>query len=310
MTRIDWTPDDIPDLDGRRALVTGATGGIGEHTAVELARKGAQVVLAGRSQERLATAAEEVARRVPNARLRTVVLDLADLSSVRRGAAVASSYGPLDILVNNAGVMAAPNRRTVDGFDLQLATNHLGHFALTGLLLPQLVASGDARVVTVSSIMHAFARSVPLDDLRVQRGRYSRWRAYAESKLANLMFCFELDRRAREAELPLTSVAAHPGYASTNLVTGGLRLGGRTAHGTMIEAATRLVGQSASQGAMPSLMAATVPGLPGATYVGPGGFGETRGAPKIVGATRPARDEEMAHRLWELSEQATGISYP
>jgi NAD(P)-dependent dehydrogenase (short-subunit alcohol dehydrogenase family) len=238
-----------------------------------------------------------------------LICDLADLSSVRRAAAEAAEYGPLDILVNNAGVMATPNRRTVDGFDLQLATNHLGHFALTGLLLPQLVASNGARVVTLASLAHHWVRSVPLTDPREPTGRYSKWIAYARSKLANLLFAFELDRRARQAGLPVTSVAAHPGYAATDLTRGGLRIGGRTPVGTMLDAATRLLGQTSAQGAMPSLMAATMPGLPGGAYVGPGGPGEVRGPPMIVGTTSSARDEQMAAQLWDVSEHATGVSF-
>ncbi len=310
MSSPEWSPADIPDLTGKRALVTGVTGGLGEHTALELARKGAEVILAARSERKLGTVVEDIRRELPNATLLPVVMDLAELASVRRAAAEASTYGPLDILVNNAGVMATPHLRTVDGFDLQFGTNHLGHFALTGLLLPQLVASGDARVVTVASQAHRIARSVPLTDPRVDHNRYSKWRAYGQSKLANLLFAFELDRRARAAGLPITSVAAHPGYAATGLMSGGLRMEGRTTHGTIIEGATRLLAQSSAMGAWPSLMAATFPGLSGGTYLGPGGPGEMRGAPKIVGATRVARDEQIAAKLWTLSEEATGVTYP
>ena len=305
-----WSRAEIPDLNGRRALVTGVTGGLGEHTALELARNGAEVVLAGRSQDRLNTVVEDIRQILSNASLVPLVMDLADLASVRRAAAEASSYGPLDILVNNAGVMATPHRRTADGFDLQLGTNHFGHFALTGLLLPQLAASGEARVVTVASQAHRMTRSVPLTDPRVDHGHYSKWKAYARSKLANLLFMFELDRRARRADLPITSVGAHPGYAATNLTSGGLRMDGRTAEGSIIEAATRVLAQPSAMGALPSLMAATVPGLPAGTYIGPGGPGEMRGAPTIVRTTRYARDEAMAAALWRVSEEATGVTYP
>ena len=307
---VTWSLTEMPDLTGKRALVTGVTGGIGEHTATELAHQGAQVILAARSQEKLARVVEDIGRRVPDASLVPLVMDLADLASVRRAAEEALAHGPLDILVNNAGVMATPHRRTADGFDLQMGTNHLGHFALTGLLLPQLVASGQSRVVTVASLAHRWTRSVPLTDPRVDVGHYRKWQAYSRSKLANLLFMFELDRRVRIADLPITSVAAHPGYAATDLMSSGPRLGGRTADGSIIEAAGRLLGQPAATGALPSLMAATMPDLPAGSYIGPRGPGEVRGAPTIVGTSKAARHEAMAAGLWAMSEEATGISYP
>ena len=305
-----WSCDDIPDLTGKRALVTGVTSGLGEHTALELARKGAEVLMAGRDETKLEQSVADVRRAVPTGCVRPLVMDLADLSSVRRAAAEGAAYGPLDILVNNAGVMATPYRRTEDGFELQLGTNHLGHFALTGLLWPQLAASEGARVVTVSSQMHRVAPSVPLSDPRLPTGRYQKWLAYAQSKLANLLFAFELDRRARKAGVPVESMAAHPGYAATNLMSAGLNLDGRRPDGAIIVAATRLLGQSSAQGAWPSLMAATLPGLPGGSYIGPRGPAEMRGAPKIVGASRAARDEQAAAKLWEISEEATAVHFP
>jgi NAD(P)-dependent dehydrogenase (short-subunit alcohol dehydrogenase family) len=301
-----WTAEDIPSLHGRRALVTGVTGDLGRETARELARAGAHVTLTGRDETRLAAAAQLIAADVPDARLDTVLLDLADLSSVRRGAeSVLKSTDTLDILVNNAGVMATPPRRTADGFELQLGTNHFGHFALTGLLVPALA---DARVVTVSSQMHRVALRAPLGDPRELR-RYRKWVAYGESKLANLLFMRELDRRAGVAGLGLTSVAAHPGYASTQLQTSGPRLGGTSLSSRVMAAATPMLGQAPAMGALPSLYAATYPGLPGGTYVGPSRWMEMRGAPKIVTMSRAARDEQAAARLWELSEQATGVTF-
>ena len=310
MSTPEWTLDEIPDLSGKRALVTGVTSGLGRHTATELARKGAEVVMVGRDEIKLGNALEEVHRAAPAAELRPVLLDLSDLASVRRGAEEASRYGALDILVNNAGVMATPHRRTVDGFELQFGTNHLGHFALTGHLLPALADSGDARVVTVSSQMHRTVRSVTMRDPRLPAPHYRKWSAYGQSKLANLLFAFELDRRATSAGLAIASMAAHPGYASTNLQSAGLNMEGSKPDGQIIVAATRLVGQSALSGAMPSLMAATLPGLPGGSYVGPSGLGEMRGQPTLVGASRAARDETRARELWILSEDATGIRYP
>ena len=304
MTRPRWTLADMPDLAGTRAVVTGVTAGLGTATALELARAGAEVVLVARSADRLATTQRQLEAAVPGAVLHPVIADLADLSSVRRGAAEIGRLGPVHVLVNNAGVMALPYARTVDGFEMQLGTNHLGPFLLTGLLLPQLVASGQGRVVAVASQAHRFARRAPLDDPRVLTGRYSRWGAYGASKLANLMTTFELDRRARAAGLPVKALAAHPGYSATELVgkTGGLG-------GQIMTAATRLLGQRAELGALPTLMAATAD-LPGSTYIGPDGLGQMRGYPRIVSPRRLARDEDAQRRLWELSELATGVRYP
>lgn len=305
-----WTPEDIPDLTGRRAVVTGATSGLGQVVVVALARHGAEVVPAGRDRARLASTVALVRREAPAATVRPLVVDLADLSSVRRAAAEAAAYGPVHLLVNNAGVMATPYQRTPDGFELQMATNALGHFALTGLLLPQLVAAGEpgghARVVSVSSLAHRLARSAPLGDPRALTGRYRRWPAYAQSKLANLLFTFELDRRAREAALPVTAVAAHPGLAATALMTSGRRA---QPAGRILDAAFAVLGQPPATGALPLLMAATAE-LPGATYVGPGGPGEVRGLPEIVGTSRLARDPEVARRWWQIAQEATGVVYP
>jgi NAD(P)-dependent dehydrogenase (short-subunit alcohol dehydrogenase family) len=304
VSRARWTLADVPDLTGTRAVVTGVTAGIGTSTALELARAGAEVVLVARSADKLATTRRQLEGTLPDAVLQPVVVDLADLSTVRRGAAEIAELGPVDLLVNNAGVMALPYSRTVDGFEMQLGTNHFGPFLLTGLLLPSLVASGNGRVVTVASQAHRFARRAPLEDPRTLHGRYSRWGAYGGSKLANLLFTFELDRRARTRELPVKALAAHPGYSATELVgkTGGLG-------GQIMTAATRLLGQPARLGALPTLIAATAD-LPGSTYVGPDGLGQMRGHPRIVKPRRLALDQDAQRRLWELSESATGIHYP
>ena len=301
----------MPDLTGRRALVTGVTSGLGEATVLELVGRGAEVVMAARNRDKLAAAVADVQRRVPAAVVHPLHVDLADLTSVRRAADEAASYGPLHLLVNNAGVMATPYQRTTDGFELQMGTNHFGPFALTGLLLPLLLESGDARVVSVASQAHRMARRAPLEDPRLSHGHYRRWQAYAESKLANLLFTFELERRARSAGLPLKALAAHPGYASTSLMGAG-----RTAAGEgdkvrtrILTAAFAVAGQSAEMGALPTLMAATAD-LPGGSYVGPSGFAEMHGMPKVVGTRRLARDPEAARRLWDISEQATGVRYP
>ena len=305
-----WHVDEMADQSGRTVVVTGCTvGGLGFHTALELARRGARVVLAGRSDDKVAEAERLILEEVPAADLVKLVVDLADLSSVRRAAADAHTFGPIDCLVNNAGVMATPESRTPDGFELQLATNHFGPFLLTGLLLPQLAASDDGRVVAVASQMHRVAKRAPLDDPRKRTSHYRRWPTYARSKLANLLFTFELDRRCRAADLPVKALAAHPGYAGTHLVVNGQAggLGGPVA--SILHAANRAVSQPAAAGALPLLMAATED-LPGSTYCGPGGAGEARGAPRLVGCTALARDEQTQQELWDLSERAVGLDYP
>ncbi|HET8757290.1 MAG TPA: oxidoreductase [Solirubrobacteraceae bacterium] len=294
-----WTTADIPSQDGRIAVVTGATSGIGRHTARELARAGAEVVLAVRDTDR----GERVRAEIGAAAV--VRLDLAEQASVREAAAELLARSPrIDVLVNNAGVMALPRRVTPDGFELQMATNHLGPFAFTGLLI---AALGSARVVTISSGAHRGGR-IAFDDLQGERG-YHRWRMYSQTKLANLLFMFELGRRAAAAGLALTSVAAHPGLARTNLQAVGPRMEGSRMREAIIVGSTRLLGQSDAQGALPSLYAATVPDLPSGTYVGPDGMFEGRGHPKLVSASRAAHDEAAARRLWELSEELTGVSY-
>jgi NAD(P)-dependent dehydrogenase (short-subunit alcohol dehydrogenase family) len=299
-----WTPADIPDLAGRRAVVTGVTSGIGRQTALELARHGAEVVLVARSESRLDATEATLLAAVPHAVLHRAIVDLADRSSVRRGAERIAGIGPIDVLVNNAGVMATPFGRTVDGFETQLGTNHLGPFLLTGLLLPQLVASGQGRVVTVSSQASRMTWRAPLDDPRVHDRRYSRWGSYARSKLANLLFTFELDRRLHEHGLPVIALASHPGYSAT-----GLGRGWADAGGQIFRAVFGLLGQTAASGALPTLMAATAD-LPGSTYVGPGNLFQMRGLPTIVRPRRLALDPRAQRRLWELSEAATGLRYP
>ena len=294
-----WRAADIPPQDGRIAVVTGATSGLGYHTALQLARAGAEVVLAVRDGER----GERVRAEVGAAAV--VRLDLASQASVRDAASELLARWPrIDVLVNNAGVMAPPHRLTADGFELQMATNHFGPFALTGLLLEAL---GNARVVTVASGAHRGGK-IPFDDLQAESG-YHRWRVYSNSKLANLLFTFELGRRAASAGLGLTSVAAHPGIARTNLQAAGPGMDGNRLRQAVIVGGTYVIGQSDAQGALPSLYAATMPDLPSGTYVGPNGFFEGRGHPKLVSASKAAHDEAVARRLWEVSEELTGVRY-
>lgn len=305
-----WNVADLPDQSGRTVVLTGPTlGGLGHFTALELARRGARVVLAGRTPAKVEETVGAIRSEVPDASLEALHLDLASLASVRSAAAAAAQIGPIDVLVNNAGVMGTSYSRTADGLELQMATNHFGPFLLTGLLLPQLAQSGDGRVVTVSSMFHNFAGRAPLGDPREQHGRYSKWRVYGQSKLANLYFTTELDRRLRAADLPVRAVAAHPGFAGTHLAANGQY--GRSAGGiaTILDAGVRAVSQSAAAGAWPSLMAVTED-LPGNTFVGPSGPGQMSGTPRIVGRSKLARDENASRVLWEISEETVDLRYP
>lgn len=290
-----WKTTQIPDQAGRRVVVTGANSGIGFHAAREMAQRGARVVLAVRDEAKGHKAAGEMTGDVE-----VRLLDLADLDSVR--AFAAAWDGPLDLLVNNAGIMAPPLRRTVQGFESQLGTNHLGHFALTGLLLGALLKTESPRVVTVSSAAHRMGK-IRFDDLQSERG-YKPWQAYGQSKLANLLFCFELQRRADDAGANLTSVAAHPGYAATNLQTGTAN----KLQNLLMGVANKVVAQSAEAGALPTLFAAVEP-LPGAAYIGPSGPGEARGAPQLVDASSAAKDAQTAAALWSVSEELTGVAF-
>jgi NAD(P)-dependent dehydrogenase (short-subunit alcohol dehydrogenase family) len=288
-----WTSAALPSLSGRTFVVTGANSGIGLVAARRLAGAGARVVLAVRDRAK----GEQAAGTIEGER-EVRELDLASLASVR---AFADAWeGDIDVLVNNAGVMATPERRTQDGFELQIGTNHVGPFALTNLLLPRITD----RVVTVSSGAHRMGK-LRLDDLNWEKGDYQRWGAYGQSKLANLLFTLELQRRLDEAGSHVRALAAHPGYAATNLQS-------RTENplqNALMAVANRVVAQSDEMGALPTLFAATQD-LPGGSYVGPDGFQEQRGHPTLVGRSAAASDPEAAKRLWTLSEELTGVSFP
>jgi NAD(P)-dependent dehydrogenase (short-subunit alcohol dehydrogenase family) len=305
-----WTPADIPDLTGKRALVTGVTSGIGEKTVIELARHGAEVILGARNPAKLEASIQTIEDAVPDAILHPLSIDVSDLASVRRAASQVE--GPLHLLVNNAGVMATPHQVTADGLQLQMATNHFGPFALTGLLLPQLIASGDGRVVAVGSQASRIARTPPLEDPKKDSGHYGRWAGYAKSKLADLMFVFELDRRAREQGVPVRGLAAHPGYSATGLMGTGRNTGNTRERlrmsATIMQAVFEVAGQPPELGALPTLMAATAD-LPGSTYIGPSGLMQMKGYPRIVSPRRLALDREAQRRLWEISEEATGVKF-
>jgi NAD(P)-dependent dehydrogenase (short-subunit alcohol dehydrogenase family) len=303
-----WTAADIPPQNGKLALVTGANSGIGFHAALELARAGAEVILGCRDAAKGDGARRRILAEVPAARVEPAVLDLANLASVGEfAAAFAGQRRPLDLLINNAGVMAIPKRQlTADGFERQFGTNHLGHFALTGLLLPAVLAAEGARVVTVSSIAHRGSR-IRFDNLMGDRG-YKPWAAYRQSKLANLLFAFELERKLRAARAPVMSVVVHPGISNTNLFKAGP---GQTKsiEGLLAPMFVAMVGQSDAQGALPTLYGATAPNVHGGGYYGSHGFREMRGYPVEVKAEAQAYDAAAAGRLWQVSEELTGVSY-
>jgi NAD(P)-dependent dehydrogenase (short-subunit alcohol dehydrogenase family) len=298
-----WEADRIPDQTGRIAIVTGANSGLGLVTARELARKGALVVLACRNMDKGRSALAEVESAATGPEPELEELDLASLSSVQSFAQrFGAAHDGLDLLINNAGVMASPRRHTADGFELHIGTNHLGHFALTNLLLPLMEGRRDARVVTLSSNAHKTVRGISFDNLNGDR-RYFRWNAYGQSKLANLLFALELDRRLRAKGSTVKSLAAHPGYAATNLQTAAAPLVDRL----VMKVGNTVVAQNDEMGALPVLYAATEPGLEGGTYVGPDGIAEQRGHPKVVSPNRVARNPETARRLWEVSEELTAV---
>jgi NAD(P)-dependent dehydrogenase (short-subunit alcohol dehydrogenase family) len=297
-----WTTANIPDQTGRTAVITGANTGLGYETAAALAAKGANVVLAVRNLDKGNEAARRIEQATPGAQVQLQELDLTSLDSIRAAAdELRSNHESIDLLINNAGVMFTPKSTTKDGFELQFGTNHLGHFALTNLLLDRVLAATGSRIVTVSSQGHRFVRGIRFDDLQWDRS-YSRVGAYGQSKLANLLFTYELQRRLTGTNT--IAVAAHPGGSRTEL-TRNLP--------PLIAAATRLAEplfQSAEMGALPTLRAATDPGVLGGQYFGPDGFGEQRGYPKVVASTVASHDTDAQRRLWAVSEELTSVVSP
>ncbi len=298
-----WTAADIPDQSGRTAIVTGANSGLGYDTAAALAGKGAQVVLAVRNLDKGNEAVDRIKKSTPNAVVSVQELDLSSLDSVRTAAdELRAAHPRIDLLINNAGVMYLPNRETTgDGFEMQFGTNHLGHFALTGLLLDNLLAVERSRVVTVSSVGHRILARIRFEDPHFETG-YNRVRAYGQSKLANLMFTYELQRRLAAKGAPTIAAAAHPGFSDTELM--------RYIPVFVPDLAWKLFTQPADKGALPTLRAATDPGVQGGQYYGPDGIGEARGAPKLVASSAQSHDEDIQHRLWTMSEELTGVTYP
>jgi NAD(P)-dependent dehydrogenase (short-subunit alcohol dehydrogenase family) len=303
-----WTADDIPDLSGKTIVVTGGNSGIGYEAALELACKHAEVVLACRDLGKARTAAAQISASAPGAKVSVMELDLASLASVRGFSdAFHVEHKTLHVLCNNAGVMAIPYRQTADGFEMQFGTNHLGHFALTGLLLDRLLATEGARVVNVSSGAHRMGR-IRFDDLQ-SKNSYGKWSAYGQSKLANLLVTFELQRRADAAGARLLSVACHPGYAATNLQAAGPKMTGSSLMEYLFQVSNALFAQSAAMGALSTEYAAVAPDVHGGDYIGPDGLGEMWGNPVKVGCSAAAQDTAAAARLWQVSEQLTDVRY-
>jgi NAD(P)-dependent dehydrogenase (short-subunit alcohol dehydrogenase family) len=299
-----WTTADIPDQTGRVAVITGSNTGLGFETAAALAAKGAHVVLAVRNVDKGKDAITLIGRRSPTADLALQELDLTSLDSIRAAAEqLRSDHDRIDLLINNAGVMWTPKSNTKDGFELQFGTNHLGHFAFTGLLLDRLLPVAGSRVVTVSSVGHRIRADIHFDDLQWERS-YNRVSAYGQSKLANLMFTYELQRRLASHGTTIAA-AAHPGASDTELSRNVPRL--------LLPAFLALqpiIAQDAAAGALPQLRAATDPGVQGGQYYGPDGIGQTRGYPKVVGSSAKSHDAEKQRRLWAVSEELTGVTFP
>ena len=298
MSKHDWSAEALGDQTGRTAIVTGSNSGIGFETARVLAGKGATVVMACRNLEKANPKADEIRAAHPSADVEVMQLDLSDLDSVQRFAdAFRSKHSRLDLLINNAGIMVPPHGKTTQGFETQFGVNHLGHFALTGSLLDLLTNTPGARIVTVSSVAHLMGK-IDFADLNWEKG-YKAQAAYGQSKLANLLFTYELQRRLAAAGKDTLAVAAHPGWTDTNLQT----------HAKAVKFMNRFFAQNALMGALPTLYAATEPSVHGAEYFGPSGFMEMNGPPKKVKSNRRSHDRNVAERLWNVSEELTGVHF-
>ena len=301
-----WTENDVPDESGRLAIITGSNTGLGYDTARVLAGRGAHVVMAVRDTAKGEAAAARIRQLARGAEVTVHKLDLGSLTSVKQaGAELAAAYPRIDLLINNAGVMYPPKQTTADGFELQFGTNHLGHFALTGLLLGNLLTVEGSRVVVVSSIAHNLRAKIDFEDLQWERRRYDRVASYGQSKLANLMFAYDLQRRLAAAKAKTISVAAHPGVAATELV--------RHIPGAGLPGVNWLSGRllnTAEMGALPTLRAATDPAAKGGEYFGPDGFRELRGHPVLVDSSKQSQDVAVQERLWKVSEELTGVTFP
>ncbi|VEG45953.1 dehydrogenase of uncharacterised specificity, short-chain alcohol dehydrogenase like protein [Mycolicibacterium flavescens] len=298
-----WTVADMPDQSGRTAIVTGANSGLGYDTAAALAGAGAAVVLAVRNLDKGKEAVDRINKSSPDAVVSLQELDLSSLDSVRRAAdELRAAHPRIDLLINNAGVMYLPSRETTkDGFEMQFGTNHLGHFALTGLLLDNLRSVDGSRIVTVSSVGHRIMARIRFEDPHFETG-YNRVQAYGQSKLANLLFTYELQRRLAADGAPTIAAAAHPGFSDTELM--------RYLPVFVPDIVWKIFTQPADKGALPTLRAATDPGVQGGQYYGPDGIGEVKGHPKLVASSAQSHDEDIQRRLWTMSEELTGVTYP
>lgn len=303
-----WSILDIPDQSGKVAIVTGANSGTGYEVSKALASKGTEVILACRDVEKGESAVEKIKKEFPKSSLKVMVLDLAELSSVKNFSQLfRENYKSLDILCNNAGIMATPELKSKDGFELQLGTNHLGHFALTGFLMDRILKTPKSRIVNVSSSAHMSGK-IDFDDLMKEK-EYSRFSSYSQSKLANLLFSNELQRRLEAKGHSAISVGAHPGLTATNLATSGPGYGRGRILKSIISFVTKLIGQSAAMGALPILYASTSIDVNGGDYIGPGGFRGIRGYPKKVESSKESHDQEVARKLWDISTELTKTKY-
>jgi len=302
MAQTNWTTANIPDLSGKNILITGANSGLGFHAAMALSGKGANIIMAVRNLDKGNEAAALIKTRYPNAKLDVMPLDLSDLDSIKHfSEAFHAKYNSLDVLMNNAGVMAIPKRETTrQGFEMQFGTNHLGHFALTGLLLDLIKKTPGSRITTQSSGLHKAIDTIRFDDINWTRS-YTKWKAYAQSKLANLLFTYELDRQLKAHHIDAIATASHPGFAETNLQR----------HSGFLVAylANKLLAQTAEMGSLPILRAATENNLKGSEYFGPTKMSEMRGYPELVQSNNASHDMEAAKNLWDISEKLTGIHY-
>lgn len=303
-----WTEKDIPDLTGKTAVVTGANSGVGYHAALEMARKGAHVIMACRNPAKAREAHNYILKETPQASLEIMIIDLASLASIKAfSEAFHEKHSRLDMLVNNAGVMGIPRVETADGFEMQFGTNHLGHFALTGLLFDILCGTPESRIVTVSSLMHQFG-VINFDDLMGER-RYKRWDAYSQSKLANLLFAYELQRKLLECQSTTSSMGAHPGYAATHLQFVHAEMQGSALDRWFNQITNAVLAQSGARGALPELYAATAPLVEGGSFIGPDRWGGTRGYPITVKSNPRSYDPVAAQNLWQVSEELTGVKF-
>jgi len=294
-----WTSEDIPDQKGRTAIVTGANSGIGFEEAIALAKKNAEVILACRNKKRGEDALSRIKSEFPKANCKLMQLDLSNLKSVRKFAGEFNkNHKPLHVLINNAGVMMVPYSKTPNGFELHLGTNHLGHFALTGLLMDTLLKTKNSRIVNVSSMAHGMG-NLDFDDLQWEKRKYSKMKAYGDSKLANIYFTYELKRRLEKKKLTTIAAASHPGWTATNLQR----------HVGFFKYMNYILGQNSEMGALPTLYAATVEDVKSGDYYGPGGFQGLRGHPKKVESSKLSHDMNIAKKLWEVSEKLTGVKY-